>query len=220
MLLLRSLIWRREVQLNLLVGEEMPAPPRQQRSQKKREALLQAGLDLFRKKGFEATTIDEIARKAGVATGGFYQHFATKTQLLLVLMQNLVDALAGVNLQFSTGSSPQEKLREFLEQAFAKDLPYAGALRAWEEAVSSDEHLRRKQLRIRKWTTARVSAVIERLLQLPGARRDVDVPALAHLMDRLFWQLLAEAARLPRAETTRLVRASAHLLAHSLFTGK
>ena len=70
-------------------------------------------------------------------------------------MQNVVDALAAVNLQFGTGSSPQEKLRDFLERTFAKDLPYAGALR--------------------------LSTALERLLQLFGTRRDVDVTALAHI---------------------------------------
>lgn len=204
---------------NLLYGEDLPEPPRQQRSVNKREALLQAGLDVFRRKGFEAAGIDEIAAKAGVATGGFYLYFSTKAQLLLVLMQSLVDVLAGVDLHFNTGSSPRDKLREFLEQTFARDVPYAGALRAWEEAVSSDERLRPKQLRIRKWTTARVSTVIETMLEHPGARRDIDVPALAQLMDRLFWQLLADTARLRPAETARLVRAAANLLSHALFTG-
>jgi AcrR family transcriptional regulator len=65
---------------NLLDGEDLPPEPLQNRSREKRTRLKAAGLALFREKGYERTSIDEIARKAHLAVGGFYQHFGSKRQ--------------------------------------------------------------------------------------------------------------------------------------------
>jgi len=48
---------------------------------KRREQLLQAALDLFAQRGFEATTTKAIAAAAGVSEGIIFQHFATKEEL-------------------------------------------------------------------------------------------------------------------------------------------
>jgi AcrR family transcriptional regulator len=45
--------------------------------------LLEAGLDLFERQGYDATTVAEIARAAGVTEMTFYRYFATKESLLL-----------------------------------------------------------------------------------------------------------------------------------------
>ena len=48
-----------------------------------RERLLAAALDLFSRKGFDATTVAEIAAAAGVTQMTFFRHFGTKEALLL-----------------------------------------------------------------------------------------------------------------------------------------
>jgi AcrR family transcriptional regulator len=84
---------------NLLAGEDLPAEPRQQRSLKKRARLKEAGLACFGKKGYEATSIDDIARKAKLAVGGFYLHFRSKRQLIVVFMDELLEKLANLDLR-------------------------------------------------------------------------------------------------------------------------
>src|SRR5690348_3536013 len=83
---------------DLLAGQQLPPPPQQERSRRKRHALLQSALALFAQRGYEDTTIEDIARQAGVAVGGFYQHFASKRQILLVLMDSLTQQAASVTL--------------------------------------------------------------------------------------------------------------------------
>lgn len=56
-----------------------------QRRQDTRQKILQAAAALFAKQGFENTSVAEIVRDADVVKGTFYQHFATKTDLLLAL---------------------------------------------------------------------------------------------------------------------------------------
>ncbi|KRC61139.1 TetR family transcriptional regulator [Agromyces sp. Root81] len=46
-------------------------------------ALIGAGLDLFERQGYEATTAAQIARTAGVTEMTFFRHFPTKAHLLL-----------------------------------------------------------------------------------------------------------------------------------------
>jgi AcrR family transcriptional regulator len=59
----------------------------QDRSRRTRNALIDAGLGLWDKRGYEAgfdaTTVEEIARAAGVTKGTFYFHFASKVDILL-----------------------------------------------------------------------------------------------------------------------------------------
>jgi AcrR family transcriptional regulator len=47
-----------------------------------RERLQIAALDLYASKGFEETTVAEIARSAGVTERTFYRHFADKREVL------------------------------------------------------------------------------------------------------------------------------------------
>src|SRR5438445_2606103 len=48
----------------------------------KRTAILDAARDLFSRKGYEETTIAEIAQAAGVAVGTVYLYFRNKHELL------------------------------------------------------------------------------------------------------------------------------------------
>jgi AcrR family transcriptional regulator len=202
----------------LLAGEDLPSAPRQERSRAKRAQLAAAALALFGEKGYEATSVDEIAARAGVAIGSFYQHFRTKRQLLLVLMDELLEGLSLLELRPQGATDIRDGLRLLLKNAFATDLTYAGAYRAWQEAVLLDSSLRGHQKQIENWTGARVAGVFEFLLQLPGARRDVNVPVLARLMDRFFWDLLGQAPRLAPADLESILESTTDLIYHALFT--
>jgi AcrR family transcriptional regulator len=50
-------------------------------------------MDLFSRDGYEAASIAAIAKRAGIAIGGFYQYFGSKRQLLLVLMNEFLQKL-------------------------------------------------------------------------------------------------------------------------------
>lgn len=202
---------------NLLAGENLPRQPRQKRSLEKRARLKAAGLLLFGEKGYESTLIDEIARRAKLAVGTFYQHFRSKRQLLLALMEELLEKLSQLDFRPGGSTDVRAVIHELLSRAFSHDLRYLGAYRAWQEAVLSDPDLARKQQEIHAWTTTRVTAVFQRLQQLPGARPGVDVPGLARVMDSFFWSLLAQAVRMPKVELNRQIDCATHLIYHAMF---
>lgn len=202
---------------NLLAEEGLPPQPRQKRSLEKRARLKAAGLALFGERGYEGTSIDEIAKRANFAVGGFYQHFRSKRQLLLALMDELLEKLSRLDLLPKPTADVRAALRELLSRAFASDLQYLGAYRAWQEAVLSDSDLARKEAEIHVWTTSRVKAVFQRLQQLPGARPGVDIPGLARAMDSFFWSLLAQAVHMPEMELNQWIDSATHLIYHAMF---
>jgi len=203
---------------NLLAGEDLLPEPKQKRSLAKRARLRTAALSLFGEKGYEGTSVDEIAKRANLAMGSFYQHYRSKRQLLLALMDELLEHLSRLELQPKSAADIRAGLRELLSRAFATDLRYLGAYRAWQEAALSDAALAQKQQEIHGWTTGRSLAVFKLLQQLPGARPDVDIAALARVMDSFFWNLLAQALLLSKAELNQWIDASTHLIYHALFT--
>jgi AcrR family transcriptional regulator len=201
----------------LLAGEDIPPAPVQRRSVEKRQRVVRAALALFAERGYERTSLDEIAERAHVAVGGIYLHFRGKRQLLLVLMDELLEHLAALDLAPRASSDVRSALHAMLTRAFATDLTYLGAYRAWSEAARADRELEALDRQIRVWTTGRVRAVFEHLQRLPGARPDVDVAALARMMDVLFWNQLARAAILRPAELREWISAATHLIYHALF---
>ncbi len=202
----------------LLAGENLPAAPLQKRSLDKRARLKAAGLALFGEKGYEKTSINEIARRAKLAVGSFYQHYRSKRQLLLALMDELLEKLSRLSLQPEAATDVRAGLRGLLSRAFSQDLSYLGAYRAWQEAALSDPGLVKKQKEIHKWTTGRVLRVFQFLQMLPGARQGVDVLGLARAMDTFFWSLLAQAGQLRKAELDQWIDSATHLIYHSMFT--
>jgi AcrR family transcriptional regulator len=54
--------------------------------QRTREALIQAGIELFGEKGLDAPSLDEICDRAGFTRGAFYVHFEDRDDFLVAVM--------------------------------------------------------------------------------------------------------------------------------------
>jgi AcrR family transcriptional regulator len=59
-----------------------PRPTRAERPEPSRKHLLAAAIDCFARFGYQGTSIDRIARHAGVTKGALYYHFRDKEELL------------------------------------------------------------------------------------------------------------------------------------------
>lgn len=203
---------------DLLAGENLRPAPRQQRSLDKRARLHAAGLAVFGKRGYHQASMEDIARRAGLAVGGVYRHYESKRQLLLALMDEFLATLDALNLELPPTPDVRAGLRALLASAFATDLQYLGAYRAWEEAVLTDNDLARKNAEIRAWTIGRVERLLARLQGMPGARRSVNRTVLASVLDTFFWSLLSQAVRMRRTDLEAWLDAATHLIYHAMFT--
>jgi AcrR family transcriptional regulator len=59
----------------------------------RREAILAAALELFRRRGFHSVGIDEIGTLAGISGPGVYRHFPSKSSLLVALFDSLSERM-------------------------------------------------------------------------------------------------------------------------------
>jgi len=64
---------------------------RAQARERRRLAVLRAAEELFAEQGYAKTTVDEIARRAGVSKGLLYQHYDSKEELLRAAWSELVE---------------------------------------------------------------------------------------------------------------------------------
>ncbi|MBP7338287.1 TetR/AcrR family transcriptional regulator [Niveispirillum sp.] len=96
--------------------EDTIPPVRTRRKQARPGELLAAALDCFAEKGFAATRMEEIARRAGVAKGTFYLYFPSKEAVFEALVrENILPRLeameAGARMP---GAGAADRLRAIL----------------------------------------------------------------------------------------------------------
>lgn len=89
-----------KVETNAL-SADVDAPRRDSPRANSRAALIEAALEEFSTKGYEAATVAGIAQRAGVTTGALYAHFAGKLDLLLATVgltpaAEVVDEIVGM----------------------------------------------------------------------------------------------------------------------------
>jgi AcrR family transcriptional regulator len=112
----------------------------------RRASILAAALGVFVGKGFQRSTIRDIARAAGLAEGTIYNHFDNKAELLVGLIDQLQSArreLADLQID-GEGGMPQGlhiDLEDFLPQHFALMLGKQGSMEAGVMGVLLSEML-------------------------------------------------------------------------------
>lgn len=78
----------------------------------RRQALIRASAKLFREKGFDATTVRDIAGAVGMRSGSPFYHFANKQEILKAVMdEGLRQGMARMVKALHSAKSPQERFR-------------------------------------------------------------------------------------------------------------
>jgi AcrR family transcriptional regulator len=78
----------------------------------RRQALIRASARLFREKGFEATTVRDIAGAVGMRSGSPFYHFSNKQEILKAVMEEgLRQGLDRTEEALKSATTPQERFR-------------------------------------------------------------------------------------------------------------
>jgi AcrR family transcriptional regulator len=143
--------------------------------------ILESARRLFAERGFEATSIDDIAEAAGVAKGAVYHHFASKEALFAEVLEGVQAELASAEAApgFLPPSDPVQLIAlGVLHYLLAASEPAARrillidgpAVIGWREWREIDD----------RYFGAGTRAVLRRVLGESAAEREVDI--LAHLL--------------------------------------
>lgn len=82
-----------------------------------RERLVVAAVDLFTDQGYDATTVAQIAERAGVTKSTFFRHFSDKRELLVAGQETLSQLLTDGITEAPGSATPLEAVAAGLERA-------------------------------------------------------------------------------------------------------
>jgi AcrR family transcriptional regulator len=86
---------------------------RERRKLQTRMEVVEASLELFQSQGFEATTVDQIAKRAGISMPTFYRYFPSKDAILFFDAEERVTELRAALRNRAPGESIVSPLRDF-----------------------------------------------------------------------------------------------------------
>jgi len=82
-----------------------------------RAQILRAAADLFRERGYQASTVDHIAARLGMSKASLYTHFRAKEEMLAAISRETIEAFTrDLSLVLASRLGAEEKLRRVIRQ--------------------------------------------------------------------------------------------------------
>jgi AcrR family transcriptional regulator len=158
--------------------------PRRRRlsAEARREQILRAAMEVFAERGYQEASMVEIARAAGITPAVIYDHFASKAELQITLLERQTEELlafvgAAVAGDFeSTGERIRVGVDAFF--AFVEEHPYAW--RMLFRDPPTDPAILTTYRRIHRQATDGIALLLKAsappaLLEQPQANRDLEM---------------------------------------------
>ncbi len=98
--------------------EEVKLTQRKQQSIQTREKIFSTALELFARKGFYEVTVDKICKSAHISKGAFYNHFASKEEIIIIEFSKIDKEHLKAFSDLPPDSSSSEKILCFLQATF------------------------------------------------------------------------------------------------------
>jgi AcrR family transcriptional regulator len=135
-----------------------------------RGRLAQAALDLYAERGFEQTTVAEIATRAGLTERTFFRHFADKREVLFAGARDLQELMVSAVLAAPGSAGPMDAVAAGLE-AGGEVLGERRDFSAQRQAViaASAELRERELIKLASLATALADALRRRGVTEPAA---------------------------------------------------
>jgi AcrR family transcriptional regulator len=146
-----------------------------------RERLFTAAIELIADHGFAATSVDQIAERAGVAKGTVYYNFGSKAALFSALLDYGIDRLATRLRETAAGREPLDALEAVVgaELAFIGEHESFARLLLAEAWRSGDGDWHHAALLIRERAIGAVADVLREAVKAGTLRADLDIEMAA-----------------------------------------
>jgi len=157
------------------MGQELPG--------KKKNLILEAAAEVFARRGFHGSTVEEIAQRAGVGKGTIYEYFSSKKdlfhQLITAVMEEMITDL---RKRIDQAGEVQEKLRILVEEGLNhfQRLEQISKILMTEVKNARDEEIKEIFLQKHESIIGLISGVIEEGMK-EGRFRQVDKLLAAQL---------------------------------------
>jgi AcrR family transcriptional regulator len=146
----------------------MGGTSRRARSQQERRAHIeQVALELFRSRGFDQVTVEDICAEAGVGPATFYRHFGTKEGVVFSYEESFATAVR--TALDAAGALPEPARLGAVLHRFAEFLEaQSGMLALRDQIVLGHARLLQRTLLVQRETEAQLAEGLARLRGLPG----------------------------------------------------
>ncbi|HET9078761.1 MAG TPA: TetR family transcriptional regulator [Acidimicrobiales bacterium] len=135
-----------------------------------RGRLEQAAMELYVERGFDNTTVAEIASRAGLTERTFFRHFADKREVLFGGAPALEERLVGAVLDAPAATAPLDAVALALEAAGSFFEGNRDRVRSRQMVVESNPELRERELiKLASLASALADALRRRGVQDPAA---------------------------------------------------
>ena len=152
-----------------------------------RGKVLDAARTLFGERGYDAATIRDIAKGAGMSTGAVFANFQDKSELFeAVLAENLAGTLEAFQAAATSDGRAAERLTSALSVGYHRGLdhlPLVQAIfaRAWFQPEDANE---RQRAMARPFVES-IAGILQAGIREGELRQDIDVT----LMTRMIWEI-------------------------------
>ena len=181
---------------------------RARRGEETREKLFRAALDLFARKGFTETTVEDITEAADVGKGTFFNYFPSKDHILLAFAEMQLGKLESAVGEARAGSEPMlQFLRSLGVRMTQEPIRNPGIIRTLLQAYLSTTAVREAMLDLQKRVHALHTEIILLGQERGEIRRDLPAAEIAHVFRQtifgtlLFWSLHGDASLHARIES-------------------
>jgi AcrR family transcriptional regulator len=152
----------------------------------RRAAILDASRDAFADTGYHETSLDAVAERAGVSKALLYEHFSSKRELYVAMLEihvaELIERIAGAIAQAEPGEA---RMRAGLEAFFGFVEERRGTWRImFSNATDPDVAVRLERLR------DQVAGAIAQLIGEEAERRGLDFPKRGQLIEMIAQQMV------------------------------
>ncbi|GAA3168873.1 TetR/AcrR family transcriptional regulator [Blastococcus jejuensis] len=158
------------------------SPGRRGRPGHSLDTLLAGAVAVFNERGYEATSMDEVATRLGVTKSALYHHVPSKGELLRLALDRALDALFAVTQETGATTGPAIDRLEYVVRGsvrvLAAELPFVTLLlrlRGNTEIERTALHRRREFDRI-------VTGLVRAAEHEGDVRADVDPAVLSRLL--------------------------------------
>jgi AcrR family transcriptional regulator len=173
---------------------------RQRRSAETRERLFRSALDLFAKKGFTETTVEDITEAADVGKGTFFNYFPSKDHILLAFGEMQLGKLdSAVAEARRTGEPMPQFLRSLGVRMTQEPVRNPGIIRTLLQAYLSTTAVREAMLDLQKRVRALHTEIVLLGQERGEIRRDLPAAEISDVFRQtifgtlLFWSLHGDA---------------------------